>query len=119
MPIPDHFKYIMLMIVFGNCLATYLVEKVGIHFVTICEQRRRNNARNRLINKEIRVARNALEQRKPLRIDLIEEIKKQPATFRDEGIIEEEVEADIGDDAKDEEAYQRRNNVSHIKVQQS
>ena len=69
-----------------------------------------------LIKKEIIVAREVLEQRKPMLIENPDEIQRQLGTFGENAVIEDEVEADIGDDAKDEKENHRRNNIDHIKV---
>jgi hypothetical protein len=35
--IPESFRYKMLMIIFGNVVATYLFEKVIVYYIMVCD----------------------------------------------------------------------------------
>lgn len=64
MEIPTSFRFWTLMIVFGNSLMTYLFEKVIVYQIQICDQRRLEAKRLRIINNELAEAKTYCQEYK-------------------------------------------------------
>jgi len=76
MNIPGYFRHWLLLIVFGNCLITYLFEKVIVYFISVWDQGRLERKRLANINFEVDKSRSE--------IDLFFALKQQ----KDEGGVE-------------------------------
>jgi len=61
LPIPGDFRHWLLLIIFGNCLLTYLFEKVVVYYISIWDQNRLERKRLASIDKEISAARKDIE----------------------------------------------------------
>jgi len=61
LPIPGDFRHWLLLIIFGNCLLTYLFEKVVVYYISIWNQNRLERKRLASIEKEVEAARKDID----------------------------------------------------------
>lgn len=59
--IPGYFRHWLLLIIFGNCLVTYLFEKVIVYYISQWNHDRQERKRQQLIKEEVQTARAEIE----------------------------------------------------------
>jgi len=61
LPIPGSFRHWLLLIIFGNCLITYMFEKVVVYYISEWNQRRLERKRLQVIEFDVQTARGDIE----------------------------------------------------------